>query len=45
MRVRVYFRDTNGECFASEALTFHEEKELLIKLKDFGFTIMNIASV
>lgn len=45
MRVRVYFRNTSGECFVSEALTFYEEKELLIKLKDFGFTIMNIASV
>ena len=45
MRVRIYFRNTNGECFTSEPLTFHEEKELLIKLKDFGFMIMNIASV
>ena len=45
MKFCVYFRDTNGKCFASEALTFHEEKELLIKLKDYGFTIINIASV
>ena len=45
MKFRVYFRDINGECHVSEALTFNEEKELLIKLKDFGFVIMNIASV
>ena len=45
MKFRVYFRNTSGEHFVSEALTFNEEKELLTKLKDFGFTIMNIASV
>ena len=45
MKFRVYFRNTNGERFVSEALTFNEEKELLTKLNDFGFTIMNIASV
>ena len=45
MKFRVYFRNTNGDCFVSDALTFQEEKELLTKLKDFGFAIMNIASV
>ena len=45
MKFRVYFRNTNGEGFVSDPLTFQEEKELLTKLKDFGFVIMNIASV
>lgn len=45
MKFCVYFRNTNGERYVSDALTFQEEKELLTKLKDFGFAIMNIAIV